>query len=75
MKEEIKNFKTKAVSQRFQANYKTMFSFCFKCRKNTESKKPKVEKIKKGRIMLSSNCAVFGNKKSRFIKEQEASAF
>ena len=47
MKEEIKNFKTKAVSQRFQPNYKTMFSFCFKCRKNTESKKPKVEKMTK----------------------------
>ena len=34
-----------------------MLSYCFKCRKNTESKKPKVEKTKKEkktRIMLSS---------------------
>ena len=27
---------------------------------------------KSGRLMLSSNCAVCGNKKSRFMKEQEA---
>ena len=29
-------------------------------------------KIKNGRLMLSSNCAVCGNKKSRFMKEQES---
>ena len=29
-------------------------------------------KTKNGRLMLSSNCAVCGNKKSRFIKEKEA---
>ena len=45
----------------------------FKCRKNTESKKPKVEKTENGGVMLSSNCAVCRSKKSRFIKEQEAS--
>ena len=50
-----------------------MLSSCLKCRKNTESKKPKVDKIKNGRIMLSSNCVICGVKKSRFIKEQEAS--
>ena len=30
-------------------------------------------KTKNGRVILSSKCAVCGNKKSRFIKEQEAS--
>ena len=39
---------------------------------NTESKKLQVEKIKNGKIMLLSNCAVCDSKKSRFIKEQEA---
>ena len=43
-----------------------------KCRKNTESKNPKVVK-KPGRIMVLSNCAVCGCKTPRFIKEQEAS--
>ena len=30
------------------------------------------KKIKNGRLMLSSKCAVCGSKKSRFIKEHEA---
>ena len=49
-----------------------MLSYCLKCRKNTESKNLRVEKKKKGKIMLSSNCLVCGSKKSRFIKEQKA---
>ena len=49
-----------------------MLSYSLKCIKSTESKKPKVEKAKNGRIMLLSNCAICGSKKSRFIKEQEA---
>ena len=32
-----------------------------------------MERLKNGRIMVSSNWAVCGNKKSRFIKEQDAS--
>ena len=48
-----------------------MLSYCLKCRKNTESKKPKVEKEKNGKIMLSSNFAVGGVKKLIFIKKQE----
>ena len=50
-----------------------MLSYCLKCRKNTESKNPKVVKTKKGRIMLLSKCAVCDNKKSKFIKEKKAS--
>ena len=50
-----------------------MFSYCFKCRKNTESKKPKVLKTKNGRTMFSLNYAVYDSKKSEFIKEQGAS--
>ena len=53
--------------------YKTMLSYCLKCRKNTVSKNPKVEKIKKARSMVSSKYTLFDSKKSRFIKEQEAS--
>ena len=50
-----------------------MLSFCLKCRKNTKSKNPKVAKLKNGRIMLLSKCEVCNSKKSKFIKEQEAS--
>ena len=49
-----------------------MFSYYLKC-KNTESKNPEVVKTKNGRRMLLSKCAVCDSKKSKFIKEQEAS--
>ena len=48
-----------------------MLCYCLKSRKDIESKSPKVVK-KNRRMMLSSNCAVCGNKKSRYIREQEA---
>ena len=47
--------------------------YCLKSRKNTESKNPKVARTKNGRIMLLSKCAMCDSKKSKFIKEQEAS--
>ena len=49
-----------------------MLFYCLKCRKNTESKNPKVLRTKNGRIMLLSKCSVCNSKKSRFLKEQEA---
>ena len=53
--------------------YKTnMLTYCLVCKKNAENEDAKMVKTKNGRLMLSSNCAVCGNKKSRFIKEQEA---
>ena len=53
---------------------KTMLLYyCLKCRKNTESKNPKVAKTKNRRIMLLSKCTVCDSKKSKFIKEQEGS--
>ena len=44
-----------------------------KYRKNTESKNSKVAKANKGKLMLLSKCTGYDSKKSRFIKEQEAS--
>ena len=49
-----------------------MLSCCLKHKRNTESKNPKIVKTKNGKIMVSSNCAVWGSKKSRFVKEQKA---
>ena len=47
--------------------------YCLKCRKNTKNIDSKMVKTKNGRLALSSKCVVCGSKKSRFIKEQEAS--
>ena len=46
-----------------------------KYRKNTKRKKPKVKKVKNGRILFSSNCVIYGSEKLRFIKDQEAYDF
>ena len=50
-----------------------MLSYCLKCRKNIESKNPNVVRTKNGKIMLLLKCAVCNSKKSKFIKQQEAS--
>ena len=47
-------------------------SYCLKCRKNTENMDPKVSPSSNGRVMTLSKCAIYGSKKSRFIKNQEA---
>ena len=51
---------------------KTILSYCLKCRKNTESKNPKVAKTLNGKIMLLSKCSVCDSEKSIFVKEQQA---
>ena len=48
-----------------------MLSYSLKCSKNAESKNPEDVKTKIGRTMLLSKCAVYDNKKSKFIKEQK----
>ena len=50
-----------------------MLPSCLKCRKNTESKNPKIVKAKNKKTMLLSKCRVCDSKKSKFIKKQEAS--
>ena len=50
-----------------------MLLYCLKCRKNTETKNTKVVRTRNGKIMLLSKYAVGDSRKSKFIKEQEAS--
>ena len=50
-----------------------MLSYCLKSRKDTKSKNLEVARARKGRIILLSKCIVCDSKKSKFIKEQEAS--
>ena len=50
-----------------------MLPYCLKCKKNnTESIDPNVSGTSNGRTMILSKCAIWGCKKSKFIKKQEA---
>ena len=44
-----------------------MLSYCLKCRRNRESKDPKVVRTKNGRIMLLSKCETCDSKKPKLI--------
>ena len=55
-----------------QNKYKTMLHYCLKSQKRTESIDPKFSASSNGRTMISSKCAIWGSKKSKFIKKQEA---
>ena len=47
-----------------------MQTYCLVCRKNTDNINSKI--VKTGRLQLKSQCSFSGNKKSRFVREQEA---
>ena len=47
-------------------------TYCLACRKYTKSNNPKIVRNRQNRLMIQSNCANCGSKKSRFIKEQQA---
>ena len=49
-----------------------MKSYCSKCRKDTENMNPSVSSTINNKSMILSKCAIYGCKKSRFIKNQEA---
>ena len=49
-----------------------MKSYYLKCRKDTENINPKVSGTCNRKAMILSKCAICGNKKPRFIKNQEA---
>ena len=49
-----------------------MQTYCVTCRKNTENKNTKVIKTKNGILQMWPLCCFCGNKKSRFVKKQEA---
>ena len=49
-----------------------MKTYCLVCRKNTENKDAKIIKTRNGRLQMSYQCSICGNKKSRFVKKQEA---
>ena len=66
IRQEIKN---SIVKQKFETIHKTMLSCYLKCRKNSESKNPKIVKAKTGRRMLLSKSVVCDSKILKFIKK------
>ena len=49
-----------------------MKTYCLNCKKDTENIDPKIFKAKNNRLIMQSKCSVCKNKKSRFVKEQDA---
>ena len=47
-------------------------TYCLVCRDYTKSINPKIVRNRQNRLMIQSNCAICGSKKSRFIKEQQS---
>ena len=46
--------------------------YCLSYKKYTKNNNPKIVRNRQNRLMIQSNCANCGNKKFRFIKEQQA---
>ena len=49
-----------------------MDSYFLVCKRKTGNIDPNAVRKSKGRLMVLSKCPVCGNKKSRFVKKQEA---
>ena len=49
-----------------------METYCLKCKKNTKNLDSKIFKTKNNRLIMQSKCSDCRNKKSWFVKEQEA---
>ena len=49
-----------------------MKTYCIKCKKDIENIVPKIVRTKNNRLLMQTECSDCRNKKSRFVKEQEA---
>ena len=49
-----------------------MKTYCVKCRKDTNNINPKIFKTKNNKLLMQSTCSDCKNRKSRFVKEQDA---
>ena len=49
-----------------------MKTYCLKCKKDTENIDPKMFRTNNNRLFMQSQCSNCRNKKSRFIKKQDA---
>ena len=49
-----------------------MKTYCVKCKTNTDNIDSRIFRTKNNRLLLQSKCSNCKDKKSRFVKEQEA---
>ena len=49
-----------------------MKTYCLKCNTNTDNIDPVMFRAKNNRLLMQSICSICKNKKSRFVKEQDA---
>ena len=49
-----------------------MKTYCVECRKDTKNIDPKMVRPKNNRLIIQSKCSFCGNKKSRFVNQQES---
>ena len=47
-------------------------TYCVKCKKDTENIDPKIFKTKNNKLIMQSQCTDCRNKKSQFVKKQDA---
>ena len=47
-------------------------TYCVRCKKDTDNIDPKMFRTKNNRLLMQSKCSVCKNKRSRFVKEQDA---
>ena len=52
-----------------------MKKYCISCKKYTTKENSSITKTNQNRLMLLSNCAICGKKKSHFIKNKELHNF
>ena len=52
-----------------------METYCVSCKKYTANTNPNIRKTEQNRLILLSNCAIFGKKKSTFIKNKKLHNF
>ena len=74
LKESIRMMKGQEDKKKeIMIKYKTMLSYCLKCKNNTESIDLRVSETSNGKTIILSKCAICGSKKSNFIRKQGAS--
>ena len=49
-----------------------MKTYCLKCKKDTENFDSKIFITKNNKLIMQAKCSDCGNKKSKFIKEQDS---
>ena len=52
-----------------------MKTYCVKCRKDTENLDSKMFRTKNNILVMQSKCPIYGNKKSRFVRNKKEKVY